>query len=132
MSQTERLIAIFNSEIDNILLELKSGRKKGHWAWWVFSTGLVGTNDPLNTRVTPESTNIFLNNIDLEKWKKSIREVIKILGSKKRYTLDKDIGRIQEFCLFWNNPKNVKHLDSAKLNWIPDYCSQLMDAIYNT
>lgn len=132
MSQTERLINIFNSDIDNILLELKSGRKKGHWAWWIFPTNHVGSSDRIKTRVTKDTTNAFLNSINLEKWKDSIKEVIKILGSDERRTLNNDIGRIQEFCLFWNNDNNVKHLHGSKLNWIPEYCAQLMDAIYNT
>ena len=131
MAQSERLSHIFNSDIDNILLELNSGSKKGHWAWWIFPTEHVGRNDPLFTRVTKKTINEFVDYINLDKWKQSIRGVINILRSDKRSTLDRDIGRIEEFCLFWNNDDNVEVLNNPKLNWIPGHCAELMNAIYN-
>lgn len=124
-----RLVDIFHLEIDNIITELRINQKKiGHWAWWIFPTEQSGSSDKIHTYVTAKTSNSFLNSIDIEKWKTCINLVIDILKIDKS-SLHNDIGRIENFCNFWSDARNVKKLDAPKLKWLPVYCSKLINAI---
>ena len=45
----------------DVLNELETnGRKKKHWAWYIFPTQRIGNSDPLNTYLSEETAEMLL------------------------------------------------------------------------
>jgi hypothetical protein len=122
---TDRLIAIFNAEITNILLELNSGRKQGHWIWWVFPTTHIDKSDPLSTCVTKDTSNKFIDKINTKLWDECMYKVINILESDKKDSFNNDIERIKEFIKFWSDANNVKN-HNKNYPFLRNMCGNLL------
>jgi hypothetical protein len=86
------------------LKELTMGRKRTHWAWYIFPSEMPGQSDPFKTRVTKLTYNYFLDNIDVKQW---IR--ILSLATDKTKIPYVDHGRIHYFCMFWRQFDDIPH-----------------------
>ena len=90
-----------------VLNELETNsRKKTDWAWYIFPTQRIGNSDPLNTYLSEETAEMFLQ-VAPKEWQLCLEKIIELTekNSNKLLTvLPKiDILRVNEFIIFWEN-----------------------------
>jgi hypothetical protein len=109
-------------ECPNILYELNNnGKKKTHWAWYIFPTNKPGFSDPLQTYVTIHTAQILLKFAPQE-WRLCLEKIIDLAiynnNVLENVLPDEDIGRVRFFVKFWNSILN-------KDKWLTNVCEDL-------
>jgi hypothetical protein len=88
-----------------VIAELQSsGRKTGHWAWWVFPTEKAGFSEPgPKTYVTSETAISLLNVADMTCWKDALTLTTTLMRDKGMNNVlpPIDHGRVEYFFKFW-------------------------------
>ena len=91
----------------DVLNELETnGRKKKHWAWYIFPTQRIGNSDPLNTYLSEETAEMLLQ-VAPKEWQLCLEKIIELTEKNNNKLLEVlpiiDILRVNEFIIFWEN-----------------------------
>jgi len=126
LDATLRLIYTHNLVIDSVIHELTTNTHKiNHYIWWIFPTELMGANDMNHTRITEDTYDLFLNNINsFDKWLDLIYFIFK---HPEKINSGADINRIGHFKVFWI-PKLEEKI--MMLNQDFNYISREMIELY--
>ena len=110
----KRLIEAQKNFFPRIETELKKGKKKTCWSWYLFPTEKEGANDPFSVYVKKEEIPLLLSNADIFQWKyllflleKAIREK----GIREVLPNRHDQGRCKYFCKFFLSSGIYSHKD---------------------
>ena len=120
-----------HEKYDDIIRELKAGKKSSHWAWWAFPHDVKGNSElEPKTYLTNETALELINNDEWMNICRNINQTIKDINPTPTNPIfpSVDFHRIEKFYTFWDNiiksPYNDKTLE------IRNYLNTLLRYIY--